>query len=106
MAMSQTEIETMIREAFPDARVEVKDLAGDGKPLCRDRRFRRVQGEELASVSTRWSMRRWKGTHGGRRTARACAHDVGELRDGAPRAPVDRPDNEGVICGPPEIRLV
>jgi stress-induced morphogen len=30
MAMSQAEIETMIREAFPDARVEVKDLAGDG----------------------------------------------------------------------------
>jgi len=30
MAMSQTEIETMIRQAFPDARVEVRDLAGDG----------------------------------------------------------------------------
>ena len=30
MAMSQTEIERMIHEAFPDARVEVKDLAGDG----------------------------------------------------------------------------
>jgi stress-induced morphogen len=30
MAMSLTEIETMIREAFPDARVGVKDLAGDG----------------------------------------------------------------------------
>ena len=30
MAMSLTEIETMIREAFPGARVEVKDLAGDG----------------------------------------------------------------------------
>jgi stress-induced morphogen len=30
MAMSQTEIEQMIRDAFPDARVEVKDLAGDG----------------------------------------------------------------------------
>ena len=30
MAMQQTEIETMIREAFPDARIEVKDLAGDG----------------------------------------------------------------------------
>jgi stress-induced morphogen len=28
--MSLSEIETMIREAFPDARVEVKDLAGDG----------------------------------------------------------------------------
>ena len=30
MVMSQTEIERLIREAFPDARVEVKDLAGDG----------------------------------------------------------------------------
>ncbi len=30
MAMSQTEIETMIRAAFPDARVAVRDLAGDG----------------------------------------------------------------------------
>ena len=31
MAMSQIEIETMIRAAFPDARVEVRDLAGDGE---------------------------------------------------------------------------
>jgi stress-induced morphogen len=30
MAMSIGEIEGMIREAFPDAKVEVKDLAGDG----------------------------------------------------------------------------
>jgi stress-induced morphogen len=30
MAMSLSEIETMIREAFPDAQVEVRDLAGDG----------------------------------------------------------------------------
>jgi stress-induced morphogen len=30
MAMSIGEIERMIREAFPDAKVEVKDLAGDG----------------------------------------------------------------------------
>ena len=30
MAMSRAEIETMIREAFPDARIEVRDLAGDG----------------------------------------------------------------------------
>lgn len=30
MAMSMAEIESMIREALPDARVEVKDLAGDG----------------------------------------------------------------------------
>ena len=30
MAMSAHEIETMIRAAFPDASVEVSDLAGDG----------------------------------------------------------------------------
>ena len=30
MAMSQADIEAMIREAFPDATVEVRDLAGDG----------------------------------------------------------------------------
>jgi stress-induced morphogen len=30
MAMSRDEIETMIKTAFPDARVEVRDLAGDG----------------------------------------------------------------------------
>ena len=30
MAMSMDEIESMIREALPDAKVEVKDLAGDG----------------------------------------------------------------------------
>jgi stress-induced morphogen len=31
MAMSIAEIERLIREALPDARVEVKDLAGDGE---------------------------------------------------------------------------
>jgi stress-induced morphogen len=31
MAMSKSEIEQMIREALPDAEVEVKDLAGDGE---------------------------------------------------------------------------
>ena len=30
MAMSMAEIESMIRAALPDAKVEVKDLAGDG----------------------------------------------------------------------------
>jgi stress-induced morphogen len=30
MAMEASEIERMIREAFPGARVEIKDLAGDG----------------------------------------------------------------------------
>jgi stress-induced morphogen len=31
MARSVAEIERLIREALPDARVEVKDLAGDGE---------------------------------------------------------------------------
>ncbi len=30
MAMSAGEIETLIRAAFPDARVTIEDLAGDG----------------------------------------------------------------------------
>ena len=30
MAMPAAEIERLIREAFPDARIEIKDLAGDG----------------------------------------------------------------------------
>jgi stress-induced morphogen len=30
MAMEATEIEHLIREAYPDARVEIRDLAGDG----------------------------------------------------------------------------
>ena len=30
MAMEQGEIERLIREAFPDATVEIQDLAGDG----------------------------------------------------------------------------
>lgn len=30
MAMAAIEIETMIRDAFPEAEVEIRDLAGDG----------------------------------------------------------------------------
>ena len=30
MAMSRTEIERLIREALPDAKVEIQDLVGDG----------------------------------------------------------------------------
>jgi stress-induced morphogen len=29
MAMAQDELETMLREAFPDAEIEITDLAGD-----------------------------------------------------------------------------
>lgn len=30
MAMEASEIERLIKEAFPDAQVEIRDLAGDG----------------------------------------------------------------------------
>ena len=30
MAMTTTELEAMLREAFPDADLEIEDLAGDG----------------------------------------------------------------------------
>ncbi len=30
MPMQQQEIETLIRSKFPDARIDIKDLAGDG----------------------------------------------------------------------------
>ena len=30
MPMAASEIENLIRESFPDARIEIKDLAGDG----------------------------------------------------------------------------
>jgi stress-induced morphogen len=30
MAMDASEIERLIRAAFPDAKIEIKDLAGDG----------------------------------------------------------------------------
>jgi len=30
MAMEQSEIEAMIKEALPDATIEIQDLAGDG----------------------------------------------------------------------------
>ena len=31
MAMKAADIETMIKDAFPDASVEIRDLAGDGE---------------------------------------------------------------------------
>jgi stress-induced morphogen len=31
MAMQANEIEALIRETFPDAKIEIRDLAGDGE---------------------------------------------------------------------------
>ena len=59
----QTEIETMIREAFPDARVEVKDLAGDGNHYSASVVTAAFQGENkvrqhqmvYAALKGRWA---------------------------------------------------
>jgi stress-induced morphogen len=46
MAMRSEEIEAMILEAFPEARVEIRDLAGDG-----DHYAARVVAPEFAGMS-------------------------------------------------------
>jgi stress-induced morphogen len=44
--MAASEIETMILAAFPDARIEIRDLAGDG-----DHYAARVVSESFAGMS-------------------------------------------------------
>ena len=46
MSMQSSEIEAMILAAFPRARVEIRDLAGDG-----DHYHARVVAEEFAGMS-------------------------------------------------------
>ena len=46
MAMAASDIEAMILEAFPDARIEIRDLAGDG-----DHYYARVVAAEFAGMS-------------------------------------------------------
>ena len=77
MAMSLTEIETMIREAFPDARVEVKDLAGDGNHYAATV----VSAAFKGKTRVRQHQMVYAGAEGpdGRRAARAGADHVGEL---------------------------
>ena len=77
MAMSRTEIETMIREAFPDARVEVKDLAGDGNHYAATVVTAAFKGVSKVQAAPD-GLRRAQGQDG-RRFARAGADDVGEL---------------------------
>jgi stress-induced morphogen len=62
MAMSATEIETMIRAALPDAKVEVSDLAGDGDHYAAtvvSEAFRgrtRVQQHQMVYAALRGNM--------------------------------------------------
>ena len=90
MAMSLTEIETMIREAFPDARVEVKDLAGDGNHYAASVVSAAFKGKSRVKQH-QMVYEALKGPHG-RRTARAGAHDVGSVTQTPPLIEVFRPD--------------
>ena len=62
MAMSAREIETMIREAFPDAEVTITDLAGDNDHFAatvRSRAFRgktRVQQHQMVYQALKGRM--------------------------------------------------
>ncbi len=62
MAMTATEIETMIRAAMPDAKVEVSDLAGDGDHYAAvviSEAFRgrsRVQQHQMVYAALRGNM--------------------------------------------------
>jgi len=62
MAMSASEIEALIREALPDARITVEDLAGDGDHYAAtvvSEAFRgrsRVQQHQLVYAALRGRM--------------------------------------------------
>ena len=89
MAMAISDIEAMIRAALPDAKVEVRDLAGDGdhyaatvvSPAFKGKS--RVQQHQLVYAAL-------QGPHG-RRAARAGADDLGGVKPfrgaGLPRPP-------------------
>jgi stress-induced morphogen len=61
MPMQAEEIETMIRQAIPDARVEITDLAGDG-----DHYAARVVSESFRGQSRVAQQRRVYDALGGR----------------------------------------
>ena len=61
MPMAAADIERMIKEALPDARVEIKDLAGDG-----DHYAARVVAESFRGVSRIARQRRVYDALGGR----------------------------------------
>jgi stress-induced morphogen len=61
MAMAADEIETMIRAAIPDARIEITDLAGDG-----DHYSARVVSESFRGQSRIVQQRRVYEALGGR----------------------------------------
>lgn len=62
MAMERHEIEELIRAEFPDAKIEIRDLAGDGNhwaATVEDERFRgmnRVQQQRMVYAALKGKM--------------------------------------------------
>ena len=71
MPMPADEIETLIRQGIPDARVEIIDLAGDGDHYEARVIAESFRGISRGSGSISASTRRWAA--GGGRTSRAAA---------------------------------
>ena len=85
MPMDAREIESLIKAALPDAKVEIKDLAGDGDHYAATvvsaafKGKRRVQQHQMVYAAL-------QGPHG-RRAARPCADDRRTRQLGASPAP-------------------
>ena len=65
MAMNAREIETLIKDGIPDAKVTIRDLAGDGDHYAAEVVSESRSAARAACSSTRWSTRRCKGNMGG-----------------------------------------
>ena len=59
MAMAAHDIERLIKDSFPDARVSIDDLAGDGDHYAATVVSEAFRGKSPSS-NTRWFMMRWR----------------------------------------------
>ncbi len=73
MAMDADDIERLIKEALPDAVVEIRDLAGDGDHYAATVDLRRLQRQDAGAAAPD-RLCRAEGRDG-RRAARPCAAD-------------------------------
>jgi stress-induced morphogen len=71
MPMNASDIEKMIKEAIPDAKVTIRDLAGDGDHYAAEVVSESFRGKSACS-STRWSIMRLQGNMGGVLHALRC----------------------------------
>ena len=78
MAMDAGEIERLIKAKFPDAQIEIRDLAGDGDHYAAHVVSQRLQGQDAGAAAPD-GLRGARRPHG-RRAARARLDDGRGLR--------------------------